>query len=91
MAEAHPIGVDAGTRLAEAIGPGTHVVNSRHHQVVDRTGRGLRISAKSEDGYPEALEREDKKFAVAVQWHPEDLIENREDAKRLFQAFADSL
>jgi putative glutamine amidotransferase len=91
MAEAHPIGVDAGTRLAEAIGPGTHVVNSRHHQVVDRTGRGLHISAKSEDGYPEALEREDKKFAVAVQWHPEDLIENREDAKRLFQAFADSL
>jgi putative glutamine amidotransferase len=91
MAEAHPIGVDAGTRLAQAIGPGTHVVNSRHHQVVDQTGDGLVVSARSEDGYPEALEREDKKFAVAVQWHPEDLVESREDAKRLFQAFADSL
>ena len=91
VAEAHPIGVEAGTRLAQAIGPGKHVVNSRHHQIVDQTAPGLRISARSEEGYPEALERDDKKFAVAVQWHPEDLVENREEAKRLFQAFADSL
>ena len=91
VAEAHPIGVEAGTRLAQAIGPGKHLVNSRHHQIVDQTAPGLRVSARSEEGYPEALERDDKKFAVAVQWHPEDLVENREEAKRLFQAFADSL
>jgi putative glutamine amidotransferase len=91
VAEAHPIGVEPETRLAQAIGPGAHLVNSRHHQVVDQTGRGLRVSATSEEGYPEALERDDKKFAVAVQWHPEDLVEKREEAKRLFQAFADSL
>jgi putative glutamine amidotransferase len=91
VAEAHSIGVEAGTRLAQAIGAGTHVVNSRHHQVVDQTGDRLRVSARSEEGYPEALERDDKKFAVAVQWHPEDLVENREEARRLFQAFADSL
>ena len=89
--EAHPIGVEAGTRLAQAIGPGKHLVNSRHHQVVHQTGSGLRVSARSEEGYPEALERDDKKFAVAVQWHPEDLVENHDEAKRLFQAFADSL
>jgi putative glutamine amidotransferase len=91
VAEAHAIGVEPETRLAQAIGSGAHLVNSRHHQVVDQTGRGLRVSATSEEGYPEALERDDKKFAVAVQWHPEDLVEKREDAKRLFQAFADSL
>jgi putative glutamine amidotransferase len=91
VAAAHPIGVETGTRLAQAIGPGTHLVNSRHHQIVDQTGRGLRVSARSEEGYPEALEREDKKFAVAVQWHPEDLVDKQEEAKRLFQAFADSL
>ena len=89
--EAHPIGVEAGTRLAQAIGPGPHLVNSRHHQIVDQTGDGLRVTARSEEGYPEALERDDKKFAVAVQWHPEDLVENHEEARRLFQAFADSL
>jgi len=91
VADAHPIGVEAGTRLAQAIGPGKHLVNSRHHQIVDQAAPGLRVSARSEEGYPEALERDDKKFAVAVQWHPEDLVENREEAKRLFQAFADSL
>jgi putative glutamine amidotransferase len=91
VTDAHPIGVEAGTRLAQAIGPGKHLVNSRHHQIVDQTAPGLRVSARSEEGYPEALERDDKKFAVAVQWHPEDLVENREEAKRLFQAFADSL
>jgi putative glutamine amidotransferase len=91
VAEAHPIGVEAGTRLAQAIGSGQHLVNSRHHQIVDHTGDGLRVSARSEEGYPEALERTDKKFAVAVQWHPEDLVEKQEEAKRLFQAFADSL
>jgi putative glutamine amidotransferase len=91
VAEAHPIGVEEGTRLAQAIGPGSHLVNSRHHQIVDQAGKRLRVSARSQEGYPEGLEREDKKFAVAVQWHPEDLVENREDARRLFQAFADSL
>jgi putative glutamine amidotransferase len=91
VADAHAIGVEAGTRLAQAIGPGKHLVNSRHHQIIAETGAGLRVSARSEEGYPEALERTDKKFAVAVQWHPEDLVDNREDAKRLFKAFADSL
>jgi putative glutamine amidotransferase len=91
VAEAHEIGVEPGTKLAQAIGPGTHLVNSRHHQIVDQPGAGVRVSARSEEGYPEALERNDKKFAVAVQWHPEDLVEKHEEAKRLFQAFADSL
>jgi len=89
--EAHRIEVEPGTRLAEAIGPGPHVVNSRHHQIAGRIGGKLRVSARSGEGYVEALERNDRKFAVAVQWHPEDLIDSRPEAKRLFAAFADSL
>src|SRR6185436_5779792 len=89
--EAHRIGVEPESRLAEAIGAGPHSVNSRHHQIVDKVGGALRVSARSEEGYPEALERNDRRFAVAVQWHPEDLAESRPEAKRLFQAFADSL
>ena len=91
ISEAHPIAVDPATRLAEAIGAGSHVVNSRHHQIVDKIGDRLRISARSEEGYPEALERTDCKFALAVQWHPEDLVDSLPEAKRLSQAFAESL
>ena len=89
--EAHQVAVEPGARLAEAIGPGLHAVNSRHHQVVDGIGGGLCVSARSGEGYPEALERSDRKFAVAVQWHPEDLVDSQSDARRLFQAFANSL
>ncbi len=89
--EAHRIEVEPGTRLAEAIGPGSHMVNSRHHQIVGRIGGTLRISARSGEGYAEALERNDRRFAVAVQWHPEDLVDSHPEAKRLFAAFAGSL
>jgi putative glutamine amidotransferase len=91
VSEAHRIEVEPGTRLAEAIGPGSHVVNSRHHQIASRIGGKLRVSARSAEGYAEALERNDRRFAVAVQWHPEDLVDSRQEAKRLFTAFADSL
>jgi putative glutamine amidotransferase len=91
VSDAHRIGVEPGTRLAEAIGPGSHFVNSRHHQIVGKIGEKLLVSARSEEGYVEALERNDRKFAVAVQWHPEDLVDERTEAKQLFQAFADSL
>ncbi len=87
---AHTITVEPDAALAQAIGPGSHVVNSRHHQIVDRVGRGLRVSATSGEGFPEALEMPGKKFAIAVQWHPEDLIATGEDAKKLFEAFAKS-
>jgi len=91
VSEAHRIEVEPGTRLAEAIGPGSHVVNSRHHQIASRIGGELRVSARSGEGYAEALERNDRRFAIAVQWHPEDLVDIRPEAKRLFAAFAYSL
>src|SRR5438105_4286848 len=89
--EAHQIMVETGGRLADAIGAGAHTVNSRHHQVISEVGGGLRVSARSEDGFAEGLERDDRRFAVAVQWHPEDLVDRCDDAKRLFRAFARSL
>jgi putative glutamine amidotransferase len=91
VAEAHRIEVDPGTALAQAIGAGAHLVNSRHHQIVGRIGAGLKVTARSEDEYPEALEREDRKFVLAVQWHPEDLVESHAEARQLFEAFARSL
>jgi putative glutamine amidotransferase len=84
---AHDVCVEDGNRLARAFTPGSLAVNSRHHQAVDRVGEGLIVTARSADGIVEALERPDRRFAVAVQWHPEDLPAHA----CLFAAFAGAL
>lgn len=63
-----------GTRLAEAIGDHGDVA-CHHHQSV-REHPGFVASAHAADGTMEAMEREDRPFWLAVQWHPE----TREDA-----------
>jgi len=89
---AHQILVEPGTRLAAILGAGAHAVNSRHHQAVDRVGAGLRVTARSTpDGVIEALERGDRRFALAVQWHPEDQARRDASQRKLFEAFAAAL
>lgn len=48
-------------------------VNSMHHQAVSHVGRGLRVSALSDDGLIEAIEHPGHPFYLGVQWHPEYL------------------
>jgi putative glutamine amidotransferase len=84
----HHVEIYNGTRLAEIFGAGLHSVNSRHHQAVADVGEGLVVSAKSPGGIIEGLERPDLRFAVAVQWHPEDQMPQQ---RRLFEAFRDAL
>jgi gamma-glutamyl-gamma-aminobutyrate hydrolase PuuD len=69
--DAHPVTVEANTRLAELCGAGTMSVNSFHGQAVGDVGSGLSAVAMAEDGVIEAVERPDKTFIVATQWHPE--------------------
>jgi gamma-glutamyl-gamma-aminobutyrate hydrolase PuuD len=89
---AHGILVEPDTRLAAILGGGAHAVNSRHHQAVGRVGAGLRVTARSApDRVIEALERSDSRFAVAVQWHPEDQVHADVAQKKLFEAFAEAL
>ena len=89
---AHGILVEPGSRLAEILGEGAHAVNSRHHQAVARVGAGLRVTARSTpDGVIEALERSDRRFALAVQWHPEDQARRDAEQRKLFEAFAVAL
>ena len=47
-------------------------VNSRHHQAVGRVAPSFVVSAVSEDGVVEAIERPESTFCVGVQWHPEN-------------------
>ncbi|MBV9301861.1 MAG: gamma-glutamyl-gamma-aminobutyrate hydrolase family protein [Acidobacteriaceae bacterium] len=88
---AHEVTIEPGTLLADIAGANSLQVNSRHHQAANRIGAGLHISARdSEDGTVEALERRDKQFVLAVQWHPEDQVFKRPEQMRLFQRFAEA-
>ena len=65
----HEVTFTSGSVLAGVYGP-SMIVNSLHHQTVDRLGEGLRVTAESPDGTVEGLECADAPV-VAVQWHPE--------------------
>jgi gamma-glutamyl-gamma-aminobutyrate hydrolase PuuD len=91
VSDAHSITVDDGSQLAAIIGAGNHLINSRHHQAVDQPGPKLLVTAHSTDGRIEALELPGHPFAIAVQWHPEDRIQNSPCDLRLFRAFAAKL
>ncbi len=69
----HEVTVVAGSALAEVYGPSV-MVNSLHHQTVDRLGEGLEVTAEAPDGTVEGLECTDAPV-VAVQWHPELMAE----------------
>lgn len=86
--EVHPIAIAAGSKLKSVLEVEEFVVNSRHHQCVDRIGSGLVVVAKAPDSVVEALELPGKRFVLAVQWHPEDRSDGLD--ARLFEAFRDA-
>jgi len=87
----HVVVAGADTRLAQILGCNELEGNSRHHQAVANLGSGLIVSARAADGVVEGLERPDRRFAVAVQWHPEDQVQRFPVQLRLFEAFRDAL
>jgi len=74
-----------GTRLAALIGESSDA-QCYHHQAIDRLGEGLIVSAQDADGVIEAVEIPGGNFVLAVQWHPEERL----DDLRLFAAVVDA-
>ena len=86
----HEVRVEPASKLAAILRESSAPVNSRHHQAVERVGENLVVAARAQDGTVEALERPDKRFAVAVQWHPEDQAAGDPVQRRLFAEFAEA-
>lgn len=82
----HQVKVAEGTLLAEITGAGDLWVNSFHHQAVGELAPGLTAAAVSEDGVVEAVTVPGKRFAMAVQWHPEMMFDS-EKQQAIFRAF----
>jgi gamma-glutamyl-gamma-aminobutyrate hydrolase PuuD len=71
-----PVRVEPGTHLAAIMGEAPEV-RCHHHQAIDRLGAGLAVSARADDGTIEAVELTDARFALGVQWHPEEAGDTR--------------
>jgi putative glutamine amidotransferase len=82
----HPVRIEPNSRLGKILGATELTVHSVHHQAVGRLGKGLRAVAWSPDGVIEAIESENHRFLIAVQWHPELGALGDERQRRLFEA-----
>jgi putative glutamine amidotransferase len=80
-----PVRTVAATRLAELIGESADVP-CYHHQAIAELGDGLAVSGSDADGVIEAIELPGDNFVLAVQWHPEESL----DDLRLFTAIVDA-
>ncbi len=72
----HQVTVNDDSHLAAILGQCQVAVNSMHHQAVKDLAPRFRVVARATDGLIEAIEDDDHPFAVAVQWHPEELVED---------------
>lgn len=88
----HTIQIADDTRLAQILGASSVQVNSLHHQSVETPAPIARIIATAPDGVAEALEVPDHAFAMAVQWHPEDMLDSGDGRmQKLFDAFVQAV
>lgn len=84
----HTVDIAPETRLSSLVGSGSLPVNSLHHQALKDVAPGLTVTARAPDQVIEAVELQNHPFALAVQWHPEELAGGDARAQRLFDALA---
>lgn len=76
----HTVTVEPNSLLAEICKKEELVVNSFHHQTVFEVGEGFSVCGRSKDGFIEAMEKRDSPFILGVQWHPEALPTQEQQA-----------
>lgn len=86
----HPAALVPGTKLHAMLGCEQLLTNSIHHQAADIPAPGLRICALSPAGIPEAIEAEDDRFLLGLQWHPEALAAADPRMQRPFDALVEA-
>jgi putative glutamine amidotransferase len=89
QAPLHEVRLAPDSRLADILGGTRFETASAHHQAVREPGRGLRSVGWAPDGVLEASEDPDRRFLIAVQWHPE-MTREADTTRRLFGAFLEA-
>lgn len=75
----HGVEATADSRIGTLCGPAFET-NTGHHQAIARLASGFTATAWSTDGLVEAYEGDRDGFFVAVQWHPERLLDDPRQA-----------
>jgi putative glutamine amidotransferase len=88
----HEVRLTRGTLLSRITGRRTLGVNSTHHQAVGRVAEPLEVTASSDDGVVESMELKPEAarllpFLLAVQFHPERLMDRHPEHRAIFRAF----
>lgn len=91
-APAHAINIAPDGLLARLSGLTQAMVNSLHHQGVNRLAPGLKAEAQASDGQIEAVSRpQNRAFLLGVQWHPEWAFAEDPLNRAIFAGFGASL
>jgi len=87
----HQVALEAGSRLAKAIGSETvTAAHCVHHQALDRIADGLVVVGMTADGIVHACESTSDAWVVATQWHPEDTSATDTQQQSLFTSLVDA-
>jgi putative glutamine amidotransferase len=86
---AHAIRLEKSSSLAGIMSEPGLKVNSLHHQGAKDLAPSLKPVAYAPDGLVEGLELPGHPFGMAVQWHPEWLLD-QPVTRRLFRAFVEA-
>ena len=92
MAKAHEVTLCEGGLLHRLAGERRVMVNSLHHQGIDRLGAGLVCEAAAPDGTIEAVRHASAQaLTLGVQWHPEFDCGHDGLSARIFEAFGQAM
>jgi putative glutamine amidotransferase len=84
----HKIQISSGSVLEQLAGGVEAMVNSTHHQAVDRLGHGLKAIARAPDDVIESIfGTEPQQWILGVQWHPEKSFRSDNFSRKLFEHF----
>lgn len=82
----HSVVIEKQSKLNKIFTNETILVNSFHHQTINKLGNEIKATAFAKDGVIEAIEHVSYPFMVGIQWHPEMLIHTCKNMNNLFLA-----
>lgn len=87
----HYVYIKEGSLLHRLAGENKIKVNSRHHQANRKLGDNLIASGLASDGVIEAIESENNRFLLGLQWHPENMAKAGDDISlRIYEGFIEA-